>query len=130
MKKVNYIKFKQNEKLVNISDINNLKKIFKKTKLNSRICIHKNVNDNHQEMIIIQGKKNFFPPKKNIKSDQTFLIIEGKLLIIIFDNFGNIISKNILSKKKNLLVRVKKNTYHCDIPLTKYAIQKKWMHMD
>ena len=73
-------------------------------------------------MIICQKKNNFFPPKKNTVSDQTFFILEGKLLIVIFDKIGNITSKTILSKNSNLMVRVKKNVYHCDIPLSNFAI--------
>tara|TARA_B100001057_G_scaffold485295_1_gene564783 strand:+ start:313 stop:786 length:474 start_codon:yes stop_codon:yes gene_type:complete len=88
----------------------------------ARLCLHRNIKDKHQEMIIAQKKFNFFPPKKNTESDQTFLILKGVLLIIIFDYKGNIKKKIKLSNKHNLLARVKKNTFHCDIPISKFSI--------
>ena len=121
-KKANFIKFNQNFKTINLKDLKNLKRNSKNNNINSRFCLHEQNNDRQQEMIICQKKHLFFPPKKNIKSDQSFFILEGKLLVIIFDNFGKIKKKILLSKNKNLCVRVKKNTYHCDIPLTSISI--------
>ena len=87
-----------------------------------RVCFHNNISDPHQEMLISQKKLSYYPPKKNILTDQTFLIIEGKLMILIFDSRGKILEKVILSKKDNYLCRVKKNTYHCDVPLSNNTI--------
>ena len=125
MKKINkasYLKYVKNIKLINLKSLISLNKKILTSNFNQRLCLHKNVKDTHQEMVIIQHKNNFFPPKKNTKSDQTFFILKGKLLILIFNSKGKILSRTILSKKNNLLIRVKKNTYHCDIPLTKIAI--------
>ena len=104
----------------------NIKKIdltiLKKTKKNfKRICLHDSLNDTNQEMIIYQKKLIFYPPKKYTTSDQTFFIIKGKLIIIIFDSRGKILEKFLLDKN-NLLCRVKKGIYHCDIPLTEDTI--------
>ena len=73
-------------------------------------------------MLISQKKLSFYPPKKNISTDQTFLIIKGKLMILIFDSKGKILEKVLLSKKKNYICRVKKNIYHCDVPLSNNTI--------
>ena len=94
-------------------------KLHKKFK---RVCFHNNINDSHQEMVISQKKLNIYPPKKNTTTDQTFLIIRGKLMILIFNSRGKILEKVILSKKKNYLCRVKKNVYHCDVPLLNNTI--------
>lgn len=117
-----FVNFFKNNKILKKKNLIELKKIFKNSKKNSRICLHKDVNDYHQEMIIIQGKNKFFPPKKNTKSDQTFMIVEGKLMVLTFNSVGKIMSKVILSKNENLMTRVKKNIYHCDIPITNYSI--------
>ena len=87
-----------------------------------RVCFHNNISDPHQEMLISQKKLSFYPPKKNISTDQTFLIIKGKLMILIFDSKGKILEKVLLSKKKNYICRVKKNIYHCDVPLSNNTI--------
>ena len=117
-KKATFLKFKKNVKILNKKIINKLIN----SKENRRICLHKKTQDSHQEMFIFQKKNNFFPPKKNTKSDQTFFIIEGTLQILVFNSKGKITEKIVLSKKDNLYVRVKKNVYHCDIPLSKYTI--------
>ena len=121
-KKNSFVKFEKNSKIISSKDLKILKKNSKKNNINTRYCLHSINGDKHQEMIIYQKKNLFFPPKKNTKSDQSFFIIEGKLLIIIFDNYGKIKKKIILSKNKNLYARIKKNTYNCDIPLTSYSI--------
>ena len=65
---------------------------------------------------------NIFHQKKNLVSDQTFFIISGQLLIVTFDAKGKVKSKIILSKKENLIARIKKNTYHVDIPISNRTI--------
>ena len=105
--KINFLNYNLFKKIISQKHINFLIKNFNKG-ISSRICLHNNNNDKHQEMIILQKKYNFFPPKKNSKSDQTFLILKGKLLILIFDNKGKIKSKTLLHPKKTLLARVKK----------------------
>lgn len=117
-KKTIFLKFRKNVKTLDKKTINKLIN----SKENRRICLHKKIQDLHQEMIIFQKRKNFFPPKKNTKSDQTFFIIEGSLQILIFNSEGKITEKIVLSKKNNIYARVKKNVYHCDIPLSKYSI--------
>lgn len=121
-KKAKFIFFKNNIKVANVKDIKILKKKLIKNKLNNRLCFHNKNNDKQQEMIVCQKKGMFFPPKKNTVSDQSFLILEGKLLIIIFDKIGKIKKKIILSRNDNIFARIKKNIYHCDIPLTKISI--------
>ena len=120
--KINFVNFKKNIKIVSYKNIQKLIDFSIKNKINSRFCLHKNKSDKHQEMIIVQTKYNSFPPKKNTKSDQTFLILKGKLLILTFNNKGKVVSSNILSKNYCQLVRIKKNTYQCDIPISKYAV--------
>lgn len=92
-----------------------------KTRNSCRIILHKK-NSPQQEMLIAQKKNYYFPIKKNIKSDQTFTIITGKLLILIFSKKGKLIKKILLSKSKNIICRIKRNTYHCDISLSSPAI--------
>ena len=116
-----FVDYKNNYKLINWKNIKKLINLTKLTKSNSRYCLHKKNKDKHQEMLIVQKKGKFFPPKKNVFSDQSFLLLKGRLLIIIFSSKGRIKKKIILSKK-DFYLRIKKNTYHCDIPLTNYSV--------
>ena len=116
-----FVNYTNNYKNINTTNIKKLIKLSEFSKSNSRYCLHKKTNDKHQEMIIVQKKGKYFPPKKNSLSDQSFLLLKGKLLIIIFSSKGKI-KKKIILTKDNFYLRVKKNTYHCDIPLTNYSI--------
>ena len=95
--------------------------LFKKLKSSNRIILHKK-NSPQQEMIIAQKKNYFYPVKKNTQSDQTFTIFYGKLLILIFNEKGKLIKKVILSQNENIICRVEKNVYHCDIALSKFSV--------
>jgi len=106
--------------IVKKKDIYKLKKKLK-FKKSARIILHHKF-PKQQEMIIAQKKHYYFPVKKNTQSDQSFTILIGKLLILIFDKKGRIKQKILLSKKNNLMCRVKKGTYHCDISLSKFAV--------
>jgi len=85
-------KFVKDSKTVSFKDLKILKKNSKIIKKNTRYCLHDHASEMN-EMIIYQNQDLFFPPKKNVKSDQSFLIIEGKLLVIIFDDNGKIKKK-------------------------------------
>ena len=118
MKKTIFLNNNSKTKLIKKDDIDFLKKQLS----GSRICLHQNNYDSNQEMIISQSRLKFFPPKKNLLTDQTFTIIKGKLLILIFDNKGHITQRNILTKLDNIICRVKKGVYHCDIPISKTSV--------
>ena len=112
-----------------IVDQKKIKKIKSKlsSKNSARIILH-NRKSSQQEMLIAQKKYYFYPVKKNIQSDQTFTIISGRLLILIFNNHGKLKKKIFLSKNKNIICRVKKNTYHCDISLSKFSLHLETKH--
>ena len=79
-------------KNVKLIDQQKIKKLINKTlklKANTRYCLYAKSGDK-QNSVFVKEKK-FFSTKKNLLSDQTFLIIKGKLLIIIFNDKGRII---------------------------------------
>jgi cupin fold WbuC family metalloprotein len=113
--------FKNKSKFFSSFSKKDLKFYFMKKEY-QRINFHKNFYDTNQEMIIYRKNKNiFFPPKKYLNTDQSFLILKGKILMLIFNNSGKIIKKIILDKN-NFFLRVRKKVLHCDIPLTKNVI--------
>lgn len=122
-KSTTFFKKKTSVKLISKKLLDNLTSFsYKKNDRACRICMHNDNNDEHQEMVILQKKYKYFPPKKNLVSDQTFFIISGKLLIVTFDAKGKVKSKIVLSRKENLVARIKKNTYHADIPISSRTI--------
>jgi len=103
-----------------IKYINFLKRFNKKTKEDVRICLHKNSKSKHHDMVILQQKKNFYLPHKHKTKSETYHMIHGSMICIIFKNNGKIKKSFIL--KKNDIFRTPINKFHTMIPLNNYVI--------
>tara|TARA_B100001250_G_C19796740_1_gene789069 strand:- start:746 stop:1261 length:516 start_codon:yes stop_codon:yes gene_type:complete len=97
-----------------------LQKFYKKFKKDIRICLHKNSKSRHHDMIILQQKKNFYKPHKHSKKGETYHIIKGSMICVIFKDSGKIEKTCII--KKNDIFRTPLNKYHTMMPLTNYVI--------
>ena len=53
----------------------------------------------------------------HINKTKSFLIIEGELVIGMFDNYGQISKTIKLSPNNNIFCRIPKNVFHVDIPI-------------
>ena len=93
---------------------------FKVNKEDVRICLHQKLSDKNHDMIILQSKNNFYKPHKHIFKTETYHVMHGRILFLIFNNKGNITNKIILNK--NELFRTPYNTYHTMLPLTRFVI--------
>ena len=91
-----------------------------KYKKDVRICMHKNKKENHHDMIILQQKGNFYPPHKHLKKGETYHIIKGSMVCVLFNKFGKITKYSHI--KKNNIFRTPKNVYHTIIPYSKKVI--------
>lgn len=87
-----------------------------------RICLHHNPTDSLHEMFIVRGKGDYGRPEKHTYTTESHTIIEGKLLIIIFDNVGKVKESFELSKEKIHSYRIDTNIYHTSIPLTEQVV--------
>ena len=112
--------FKKENTVFNKKFINFLESNYLKYKKDIRICMHKNTSDRHHDMIILQQKKNFYLPHKHLKKGETYHIIKGKMMCVLFYNNGKIKSKCIINK--NDIFRTPLNTFHTMVPLTNYVI--------
>jgi glucose-6-phosphate isomerase len=100
--------------------LNFLKDYFKEHKQDVRICLHKNSFSLHHDMIILQKKKNFYKPHKHLKKGETYHIITGSMICLLFNNKGKIKKKCLI--KKNNIFRTPINTFHTMIPISNYVI--------
>lgn len=100
--------------------LNFLKKYYKKYKQDVRICLHKNSSSIHHDMIILQKKNNFYRPHKHLKKGETYHIIFGSMICLLFNNKGKILKKCFL--KKDNIFRTPVNTFHTMIPTSRYVI--------
>ena len=104
----------------NKNHVNFLKNFYKKFKKDVRICLHKNSKSRHHDMVILQQQKNFYKPHKHKKKGETYHIIEGSMICIIFSDSGKIQKSNII--KKNDIFRTPLNKFHTMMPLSKFVI--------
>ena len=104
----------------NLKHINFLENFFKKNQIDVRICLHKSRKDKHHDMIILQQKKNFYPPHKHLKKGETYHIIKGSMACVLFSDKGKI--KKICKIKKNNIFRTPVNVFHTMLPISKYVI--------
>lgn len=87
-----------------------------------RLCTHHSPQDSLHEMFIVRPKGDYGRPEMHTYTSESHTIIEGALLIIIFDNEGEIIEVFELSEKKCHSYRMDTHVYHMSIPLTEQVV--------
>ena len=102
----NYVKF-----LINF---------FNKTKKDIRICLHTSKKSNHHDMVILQQKNNFYTPHKHLRKGETYHIIKGSMVCILFNDNGKV--SKVCKLKKNDIFRTPLNIFHTMSPISKYVI--------
>ena len=75
-------------------DANDIEELKQKAKHNRRkrirLCAHKGLDDSIHEMVIVHEKSCYIRPHKHINKTESFHIIEGSVVIILFDEDGQI----------------------------------------
>ena len=62
-------------------------------KKTSRLLMHLDTQDHVQEMIIAFGKEAVIPPNKSENKSESLQVVEGKMLLVIFNDNGNVDNK-------------------------------------
>jgi len=100
--------------------VNFLVNFYKKNKTNIRICLHKNKDSRHHDMIILLQNKNLYEPHKHLKKGETYHIIKGSMIYVGFSNKGDI--NKVIHLKKGDVFRSPVNKYHTMFPYYKFVI--------
>ena len=82
-----------------------------------RISLHTSPEEELHDMIIGMRKGSFVYPHKHQKSE-SYHIIEGKVVLVYFDEDGNITDTVIMSKDDTVVARADKESYHALIALS------------
>ena len=67
-----------------------------------------------------QQKKNYSTPHKHLAKGETYHMIVGSMMCILFNKIGKI--KKVVKINKNEIFRVPKNTVPTMMPISKYTI--------
>lgn len=89
----------------------------KKNLLNkkSRICFHKNEGSKIHEMLIVHKTGAYVRPHKHTNKTESFILLKGKLRVIIFNNKGKIlktINMGPISSSNVFYYKMQKSYFH------------------
>ncbi len=82
------------------------------------MCLHNDTREHVHEMINVYPAKCYIRPHSHPFKIESKVIIEGKLLVILFDDTGKISDKFIMEKDGIFTFRLDKGIIHTNIPLT------------
>ncbi len=84
------------------------------------LCLHNDIREKHHEMINLYSKGEYVRPHYHADKTETKIMLEGKMLAVLFDDKGKITDRIILSSGTNdcFLLRVDRMVIHTNIPLT------------
>lgn len=82
------------------------------------MCLHNDTREHVHEMINVYPKDSYVRPHSHPFKTETKMIIEGKLLVVIFDKAGEILDEFVLQREGIFTARIDKGIIHTNIPLT------------
>jgi len=91
----------------------------------SRVCLHESLNDSLQDMLICLNRKSYVRPHKHRNKEESLQIIEGRFLLVLFDDRGAVIGKKIFGpciKKNSILCRIREGVWHTVIPISSFVV--------
>lgn len=88
----------------------------------ARLSLHRDPGEALHEMLILQRSDRFFPPKRHPHKAKSFVIVEGRLLVAVFDDEGRPLDARVLEPGGALSYRVAAGYFHVDLPMTETAV--------
>lgn len=116
--------FNQNELIkINGELIHEIKE---KAKISSngryRLCMQHSPHDSLHEMYIVRSKGDYGRPDKHLHTTESHTIVDGAMLIVLFEDDGEIKDVFELSQRNYHTYRIDTNIYHMQIPLTEQVV--------
>jgi len=91
----------------------------------ARLLIHLSHDDPVQEMLIAMGRDCAVMPNRSVGRSESLQIVKGELLLIIFDDNGNVVKRVEMrpaGSDKVFLYRLSSTPWHTMIPLSKIVV--------
>lgn len=82
------------------------------------MCLHNDTREHVHQMLNVYPKGDYVRPHSHPFKTETKMAIEGKLLVVIFDEAGEITDEFVLEKDGIFTFRMDKGIIHTNIPLT------------
>ncbi|MDE6851601.1 MAG: WbuC family cupin fold metalloprotein [Lachnospiraceae bacterium] len=87
-----------------------------------KMCLHNDIREHVHEMLNIFPKGSYVRPHMHPFKTETQNIIEGKMLMVLFDDIGNILDKFVMEKEGVFTFRLDKGIVHTNIPLSDVVV--------
>lgn len=87
-----------------------------------RLCMQHSPQDQLHEMFIVRSKEDYGRPDKHYHTTESHTIIDGEMLVILFEDNGEIREMFKLSKDNYHTYRIDTNIYHMQIPITEQVV--------
>lgn len=90
-----------------------------------RLCMHRDLADPVHEMVIVHRRGVYVRPHKHVDKSESFHIIEGSLLVVIFDDGGNLVDRIEMGGKgvgRCCICRMEKGIWHSVIPTSEVVV--------
>ncbi len=91
----------------------------------ARLLMHLSHDDLVQEMLIALGRDCVVTPNRSLGRSESLQIIEGELMVILFDDLGNVIEKVEMAgpeSGKSFLYRFNITPWHTMVPLSDIVV--------
>ena len=91
----------------------------------ARLLMHFDHEDPVQEMLIAMGRDCMVVPNRSVGRSESLQVVQGELLLIIFDDNGNVVKRVEMGpagSDKVFLYRLSSTPWHTMIPLSKIVV--------
>ncbi|MCC7168603.1 MAG: WbuC family cupin fold metalloprotein [Rhodospirillales bacterium] len=90
----------------------------------ARLCLHRGPSDPVQEMIIVLCRDVLFRPHRHRSKSESLHIIDGDILVVLFDEHGRVTSRIALAAPgdgRPFAYRLAADIWHTVIPATEFV---------
>lgn len=88
------------------------------------MCLHNDIREHTHEMINVYPPFCYVRPHSHPWKTETKIMIEGKMLVAVFDDHGNMMDKVMMEKDGIFTLRLDKGIIHMGVPLTEVVFHE------
>jgi cupin fold WbuC family metalloprotein len=107
---------------VDSGDVAELKRISAIDGQSSRYNLHASPASSLHSMVILQPFGAYRKPKKHLGKPKIYHIVDGEMVVVIFEEDGSVRAAHHLASDKVLVIHVEADCYHTNMALTPQAV--------
>lgn len=96
----------------------------------ARICLHESLESAAQEMVIVSHRTTHIEPHKHPPGKpESYHVLEGRLLVKIFNDDGCVIQSILLDQNSDCkMYRIRGDIWHQPVPLSEWVVYHEVFH--